>query len=425
MLDAKAQVAPERVIFVRVGGFDGRLYLDLCDKTWRAVEITSTGWRIVDEPPVRFKRAKGMLALPAPATGGSIAALQPFLNLRTLTEDELADLDGRDPPPDPNFVLAVAWLLAAFRDKGPYPVLALAGEHGAAKTTFCRVLRAFVDPNVAPLRALPREERDLFVAATNGHLVAFDNVSGLPAWLSDALCRVATGGGFAARELYSNQEETLLDAVRPVILNGIADTVTRPDLADRSLFLMLERIAGRDRKAEAAFWVAFETERPRILGALLTAVAEGLKRIGAIKLEELPRMADFALWVSACETAFWDEGTFAKAYKTNRREAIDTVIDADAVATAVLKMMDESKKAQWDGTASELLSLLSGVAGDRLANSKPWPKTPRALSAQLRRVAAALRKVGIDVIFGREAHTRVRQITITSLPEGLLADEEG
>jgi hypothetical protein len=315
-------------------------------------------------------------------------------------------------------VLAITWLLAAFRDRGPYPVLAVAGVHGAAKSTFCRVLRALVDPNTAPLRALPREERDLFITAANSHLLAFDNVSGLPGWVSDALCRVSTGGGFAARELYTNQDETLLDAIRPTILNGIADTVTRPDLADRSLFLMLERITAKDRKAEAAFWSSFEIER--ILGALLTAVAEGLKRIDQIKLEALPRMADFALWAIACETAFWWEGTFADVYKTNRAEAIETVIDADMVATAVCTLMEDIKKSEWTGTATDLLVALSSTVGDRLADTKAWPKSSRAQSGQLRKMASSLRKVGIDVIFGREAHTRVRKVTITSVPKSLL-----
>jgi len=109
----------------------------------------------------------------------------PFLNLKS----------------DNDFVLVVAWLVAPLRNSGPYPVLALSGEQGSAKSTLTAILRELLDPNTAPLRALPREDRDLFIAATNGHVLAFDNVSGLPAWLSDTLCRLATGGGFAVRQL--------------------------------------------------------------------------------------------------------------------------------------------------------------------------------------------------------------------------------
>ncbi len=155
---------------------------------------------------------------------------------------------------------------------------------------------------------MPREDRDLFIAASNGHVLAFDNVSGLPAWISDTLCRLATGGGFAVRQLYTDQDEVLFDAARPVILNGIEDIVTRPDLADRAVFLTLEPIPEERRRPEEELWAAFEAERPRILGVLLDAVAEGLKRLPRDPLPRLPRMADFALWATACETALWPAG---------------------------------------------------------------------------------------------------------------------
>jgi hypothetical protein len=171
LLEARAQFdAPERTVSIRVAEHDGRIYLDLADEHWRAVQIGADGWRVLGCPPVRFRRAPGMLPLPVPERGGSIAALRPFLNL----------------PREHDFVLVVAWLLAAFRPTGPYPLLAISGEQGSAKTVVSKLLRALVDPNAAPVRALPREERELMIAAHNGHLLAFDNLSGLPGWLSDA-----------------------------------------------------------------------------------------------------------------------------------------------------------------------------------------------------------------------------------------------
>ena len=218
VIEAKAHFdAPERQVHVRVGGLEGRLYLDLSDETWRAVEVDAAGWRVIDNPPVRFRRSSGMKPLPTPVCGGSIATLRSFLNVQS-NED---------------FVLVVAWVLACFRDRGPYPVLALAGENGSAKSTFSAIMRALIDPNTAPLRALPREDRDLFIAATNARVLAFDNVSGLPTWISDTLCRLSTGGGFAVRQLYSDQDEVLFNETRPMILNGIEDAVERPNLADQ------------------------------------------------------------------------------------------------------------------------------------------------------------------------------------------------
>ncbi len=397
VLEARAHFdAPERLVHIRVGGLDGRLYLDLGDEAWRAVEIDATGWRVIDTPPVRFRRAAGMQPLPMPVAGGSVDTLRSFLNVQS----------------DADFVLVVAWALAVLRPRGPYPVLVLSGEQGSAKSTFSSILRALLDPNTAPLRALPREDRDLFIAANNGHVLAFDNVSGLLAWMSDTLCRLATGGGFAVRQLYSDQDEVLFEASRPVILNGIEEIVTRPDLADRAVFLTLEPIPEESRRPEAELWAAFEAERPRLLGALLDAVVEGLTRLPETHLGTLPRMADFALWATACETAVWPAGTFWSAYCGNRDEAVESVIDADPIATAVRTMM--TTQTVWTGAAADLLDALGEVVGERGAKSKTWPETPRALGGRLRRAAMSLRTVGIEISFRREGRARRRTITITT-----------
>ena len=390
-LEARARFdGPERVVHIRVGALGGKLYVDLCDDTWRVVEIDATGWRMIDNPPVRFRRAAGMQSLPGPVPGGSIDALRRFLNLRSLNE----------------FVMTVAWALACLRDRGPYPILVLSGEQGAAKSSFAKVLRSLIDPNAAPLRALPREERDLFIAANNGHVLAFDNVSVLPPWMSDTLCRLATGASFATRRLYSDQDEVLFDAARPVILNGIEDIVNRPDLADRAIFLTLESIPAERRRPENALWQEFEAERPRVLGALLDAVARGVAMLPDTKLGKLPRMADFAIWATACETALWPAGTFCAAYSGNREDAAEDVLGADPIANAVRALM--AQRAEWTGTASDLLRALVGPAG---------PRSPRALSGQLRRVATFLRETGIEVTFAKEGHARTRVIRIARAPE--------
>ena len=302
-------------------------------------------------------------------------------------------------------------------------MIVLSGEQGSAKSTFSAILRALLDPNTAPLRALPREDRDLFIAASNGHVLAFDNVSGLPAWISDTLCRLATGGGFAVRQLYSDQDEVLFDAARPVILNGIEDIVTRPDLADRAVFLTLEPIPEDRRRPEQELWSAFEAERPRLLGVLLDAVAKGLTELPRTKLDKLPRMADFALWATACETALWPLGTFWSAYCGNRDEAVDGVIDADPIAAAVRALLQT--RTEWTGTASDLLGALAEMAGERVAKSKTWPDSPRALAGRLRRAATFLRKVGIDIGFEREGRARTRMIRITTTGQPVAPESRG
>src|SRR6516165_2296948 len=308
LLETRAQFdAPERAVNMRVAEHAGRLYLDLADAHWRAVAIDRDGWKVVGCPPVRFRRSPGMLPLPLPEGGGSIEALRPFLNLSS----------------ENDFVLLVAWLLAALRPTGPYPLLAISGEQGSAKTVLSKLLRALVDPNVAPVRGLPREERELMIAANNGHVLAFDNLSGLPAWLSDALCRLASGGSFALRRLYTDDEEVLFKAARPTLLNGIEDVIGRSDLADRAIFLTLKPIEEKQRRPEAELWRDFEIAQPSILGALLDAAVHGLRTVSSVELRRMPRMADFAVWATACETALWPRGAFARAYTANRKAAIE------------------------------------------------------------------------------------------------------
>jgi hypothetical protein len=286
----------------------------------------------------------------------------------------------------------------------------------SAKSTFSTILRALVDPNTAPLRALPREDRDLFIAASNGHVLIFDNVSGLPFWISDTLCRLATGGGFAVRQLYTDQDEILFDACRPMILNGIEDMVARPDLADRAIFLTLEPIPEEQRRPEQELLAEFESKRALILGALLDAVAHGLRQLPSVRLDRLPRMADFARWSTACETAIWPAGTFWTAYSGNRDEAVADVIEADPVANAVRALM--ATRTKWTGIASDLLGALTEVVGEAQRKSKSWPNTPSTLSGRLRRAATFLRKAGIEIAFDRETnHKRSRSICITARPE--------
>ena len=190
---------------------------------------------------------------------------------------------------------------------------------------------------------MPREDRDLFIAASNGHVLAFDNVSGLPAWISDTLCRLATGGGFAVRQLYSDQDEVLFDAARPVILNGIEDIVTRPDLADRAVFLTLEPIPEERRRPEQELWAAFEAERPRILGVLLDAVAKGLASCRAQSSTSCRAWPTSRCGRRPAKPRSGPSGTFWSAYCGNRDEAVEGVIDADPIAAAVRAVMTRGR----------------------------------------------------------------------------------
>jgi hypothetical protein len=215
------------------------------------------------------------------------------------------------------------------------------------------------------------------------------------------------------RQLYTDADEVLFQAARPTILNGIEDIITRQDLADRAIFLTMGSVRDEQRRPETELWHRFELARPRILGALLDAVAHGLRMRDRIQFVRLPRMADFAKWATACETALWSRGTFLMAYDANRRRAVEDVVEADPVAACVRRIM--AKQTRWVGTASDLLDATAVGGHHHLAGRiADWPKNPRALAGRLRRSQAFLRTLGIEIAFKREGREGNRIICMTS-----------
>ena len=382
----------EHDVHLRIAATDGRVFLDLGDDAWRAVEVTATGWEIREEPDVRFWRPRSLKQLPMPVRGHSLDQLEPFLNV-----------GGRD-----EVRLAIAWLVAVLRGEGPFPILVLQGEQGSGKSTLARLLRRILDPATVDLRAPPREERDLVIAARNAYVVGIDNVSTIPPHLADAFCRLSTGGGFGTRELYQDAEEVLFNETRPLLLNGIEDLLTRPDLADRALVLRPPTIRGGERKTERELEAAFDAAHPAVLGALLDALVGVLHHAPSVKAAELPRMADFAVVGMATEAALaWPQGSFLSAYKGNQGAIVETGLEGDPVAVAVRGLMDDRET--WIGTATELLDTLGERLSDTITRARGWPKSPSALSGRLMRLVPPLRQVGIDI--GR-THSGQRSITI-------------
>ncbi len=383
VLEARAySEGPERVPCLRVGEADGRAYLDLVDSTWRAIEVDADGWRMVDRPPVAFVRSGQMRALVEPEAGYCIEELRRFVNVDR----------------EEDFLLLVAWIAAALRSSGPYPVLVFAGEQGTGKSTISRLVRSLVDPNAAPIRAVPKDDRDLVVGAVNSHVLALDNLSSVPSWLSDALCRLATGGGFASRMLHTDRDESVMQAMRPIILNGIPSLTDRPDLASRAVTVRLRPIAETERRSEREFWADWATTAPRVLGALLDTFSTGLRRLPSVKLDRSPRMADFAGFAVACEPGFGLEpGAFLAAYQANQADTNETTFEADPVAVAIRDLIRADYPTGWHGSATELLAALNLRTGESIKRLKLWPPTPASIGNRVERLAPVLRAQGFVV----------------------------
>jgi hypothetical protein len=353
-----------REVYVRVAEHNSDIYIDMTNADWHAIRVTPAGWSVVEAPPVRFVRTAGTMPLPMPTRGTKIDALRPLLNTT-----------------DTDFPLVVAFLLAALYPRGPYPILILYGVQGSGRTNFLKRLRMLIDPHTVQTSALPSSGRDLFIMARNTHFLTFENLPKLSDLMSDHFCRLATGSGYRQRRLFKDADETLFRSTRPIACEGIVNVVTRPDLQDRSLIMKSEALP--EYIAERELLVAFEQQRPGILGALLDMMATGLAQLPVTKLVRPPRMADFATWAVACGV-----DRFEEHYASNRANAIQTMLAFDPLAEAIRALM--ARRKVWRGVMRDLLNIVGPTAGFKDANK---------LSSALRRLIPPLATDGIKVIF--------------------------
>lgn len=403
-IEGKAQNdGPCCPVYIRIAVLDDAIYVDIGDENRTVIKITAFGWCVDTECKIKFLQPPGMAALPYPEKGGSINTLMKYVNLEDMQD----------------WCLLVAFIIGCFHPFGPYPGLEVTGEQGSAKSTLLRVILALVDPSTTAPRVVPRSIDDLAISASNSWIICFDNVSIISEWLSDALCRLSTGGGFATRTLYSNRDETLFYAKRPLMFNCIEYAIRRSDLIDRIISINLKTIPDDERIPENKFWEEFNRDAPGILGAFLDAVSCALKNYKNTKLQSLPRMADFAIWVVAAESALgWEPGTFIKEYARNRRETISLAVESSPILTGVRDLIKNIYPEGWTSTMGELLSVLNTYADKEKRQNKWWPTTPNHLSGALKRGAPALRQEGIEVDLSRKLNTG-RMVSLKPLSSGV------
>jgi len=382
---------------VRVGGDHRAIWYDLGDDTREMIRWVGGVWSLVKptEDAPRFYRPSGMLPQVLPKGDGAslIDLLRRHVRAR---EDDL--------------FLIGAWLVGAFKVGGPYPILIINGEQGSSKSTTTRLLRRLVDPHARDMREPPNGNRDLVAAVKNSYVLAIDNVSSLQGGLSDSLCRISTGtGALGGRALYTDSDEAAFTACRPIVLNGIPAFAEREDLVSRSINVELPAIPSSDRVDDDTFWARFEEDMPLLLATIFDCVALAQRNFADTRLNETPRMANFARW--ACAGLGPEAGNrFLDAYSRNKMEASAHFIEHNDVAQALVALMKD--KEVWYGSWSKLLGDLAPVA----IHTKYWPSNSLQLRNRMVRLSEDLRRCGLEWRSnGREGGTGRSSIEVRRL----------
>jgi hypothetical protein len=401
VIEARARFeGGEYTLHNRVAFHEGAIWYDQADRGWRAVKVTANGWEIVAEPPVLFRRYTHQQPQPEPARDGDLHDLLRFVNLRDPSQG----------------LLLLVYVVGCLIPDIPHPIPVLHGPQGSAKTTLFCMLRRLIDPSAVPVLSFPRDVTELVQQLSHHWTPFYDNITGLPGWTSDMLCRAATGEGFSKRQLFTDDDDVIYRFRRCVGLNGINVAAHKPDLLDRCILFGLEEIPPSDRKAENAIWGEFEEARPYLLGAVFDALSHAMARRDTIRLPGLPRMADFALWGCAVARALGhSEDEFMTAFEGNAKARNEEALQASPVAAMVMELMDE--RSEWEGTPTELLAELETLAGEHRLSTKSsiWPKAAHVLSRRLNEVIPNLVAAGIGVVSRRDG--RHRTVTIRKRKE--------
>lgn len=389
MYETSTRTLELRAVFQNSGRI---LWYDLGNNI--AAEIDAKGWSALEKPPVIFRRLSHQKPHVLPditAVKEDILLMFDFLNIKQ-PRDEL---------------LFLVYLVAAFIPDFPHPLLILHGPQGAGKTTPFMMLKQLIDPSQISSISAPKNP-DEFVHIASGHyFFYFDNLSHLPQWLSDSLARIVTGDGFSKRKLFSDMDDVVRTFRRTVGLNGINQVITQPDLLDRAILIGLERISDENRIEHKAFWDNFDETKPRLLGAIFQIIADAMAVHDSIKLDRLPRMADFLHWGCAIAVAMgYTQEDFVDAYYANINRQNDEAVEASSVARAVIEFMSDQE--EWQGTPDELFELLVGDDKPLNPRSPGVPKASNWLVRNLNALQPTLASQGIT--YERLETARPRQI---------------
>ena len=367
-------------VYLRVAVQDDKWYIDLCNPAWQVVEISTSGWCVLDRSPVRFVRSKNMTALPLPKTGGSIDELWTFINI-----------------PDKSRLLVLGWIAESLRQNTQKPVLELLGGKGTGKSHATEILRSLVDPSTAPLRNFPGSDEALFVSSQFNWVMTYENQSHLTDRQQDLLCQVSTGSAYVKRTSHTDADETVLQALRPQIINGITPMATRMDLIDRCISVELNTLSNNLRKSKNALVQKYTEAHPRILGALFQVIADALKELPNIQLKAPPRLVDFGMMGEAVGRVIGCQQSFCDLIRQNKKGMSMMSLEASPVCMALMKFCENNQSDHiYSGNYAGLLSRLEQY---RPYGSRGWVDSAKGLAGVLKRNASGFADIGIHLTF--------------------------
>jgi hypothetical protein len=373
-LEGIASREAERDVHVRVGREDvDTIWLDLGEPAGKAIRLTPGQWDVCERSPVLFRRTELTRAYPMPEPGGG--HLDDLLGLCHLEPDDLW--------------LMLGWQIASVIPDVAHPVLVFFGEQGAGKTTAMRIATQTVDPSGAATRSVPMSPRDWITTAAGSWVIPLDNLSTLPSWLSDAMCRASTGDAYAARALYTDDGLIVRSFRRAVAFTAIGLNVIRGDLADRMVAVQVPRFGTTGRVTDAVLDAELRTVLPGAFGELLDLAVATLQRMTSMsRPDRSPRMADFhqLLLAMDAETGSASAEYFVDKASRTQRE----VLESSPLGGEVVHLIEN--EIEWEGDAKGLLRRLTPLSPPR-----GWPTSPKALRNRLRELAPALRSSGYGI----------------------------
>lgn len=377
------------------------LWICLGPRSQRSVRITRDGWSIVDTPPVIFYPASNAAALPEPTRGGHLDSLKQFFPSVT-TE---------------SWPALVGFLLASFVNEGGYPLLCIAGPENVGKSMATELIRCLCDPVVGldARTSMPKTPEDLYTIAANTHVISLENVSKITHEMSDALCKVLTGGSEESRKLYSQGITHILRSRNPVIMNGIGATPERPDLLSRCIVVELQAIPEERRRTEATIRQEFQAELPAILGAMFDALVVAIRDHKSTVVTPNHRLTDAGKFVTAAEPSLGlPDGSIVSAWLAAQAGAQVDLCSADPVADVLARIFKRDKVTSWRGTASDLCKVALQLEKDGPQLPADFPRSAGRLGDHLRRRSSVIKRFGFDVQRERTPSSRLLDIKLST-----------